>query len=78
MSPARVAAAIANKGARPRSTGGADGRSDVKPVYRDPATGATWSGRGQAPSWIVLGDEANPSTGKKLPERRFWIAEQAK
>jgi len=26
--------------------------------YRDPVTGATWSGRGRAPSWIVGRDRA--------------------
>ncbi|HGL6718608.1 H-NS histone family protein [Burkholderia contaminans] len=25
----------------------------VDAKYRDPATGATWSGRGRAPAWIV-------------------------
>ncbi|MFP4891196.1 H-NS family nucleoid-associated regulatory protein [Paraburkholderia sp. EG304] len=27
-------------------------RATVPPKYRDPATGATWSGRGKAPAWI--------------------------
>ena len=27
-------------------------RSAVAPKYQDPATGATWSGRGKAPHWI--------------------------
>jgi hypothetical protein len=30
----------------------ADGRSFVKPKYRDPDTGITWSGRGQMPVWM--------------------------
>ncbi|MCW3503602.1 H-NS histone family protein [Burkholderia cenocepacia] len=30
-----------------RRSGGA-----VEPKYRDPKTGATWSGRGREPSWI--------------------------
>lgn len=25
----------------------------VAPKYRDPKTGATWTGRGRAPAWIV-------------------------
>lgn len=29
----------------------------IKPKYRDPATGATWSGRGIQPRWIT-GDKA--------------------
>ena len=78
ISPARVAAAIAHKSPRPRSASSADGRSDVKPVYRDPVSGATWSGRGQAPPFIEFGDETNPKTGKPLPARKFWIAEQEK
>lgn len=27
-------------------------RQPVQPRYRDPATGATWSGRGRSPAWI--------------------------
>ena len=33
----------------------------VKPKYKDPASGAKWSGRGSAPLWIVAGEKA----GKK-------------
>lgn len=28
-------------------------RSTVAPKYRDPATGATWTGRGKPPKWIA-------------------------
>ena len=28
------------------------GGSKVAPKYKDPATGATWTGRGKAPKWI--------------------------
>lgn len=28
------------------------------PKYRDPATGATWTGRGKPPNWIVGKDRA--------------------
>ena len=28
------------------------GRTHVVPLYRDPASGATWSGRGSDPAWI--------------------------
>jgi DNA-binding protein H-NS len=28
------------------------------PKYRDPATGATWSGRGRAPKWLVGADRS--------------------
>jgi DNA-binding protein H-NS len=27
-------------------------RQPAPPMYRDPQTGATWSGRGRAPNWI--------------------------
>lgn len=27
-------------------------RAQIAPLYRDPATGATWSGRGTEPAWI--------------------------
>jgi DNA-binding protein H-NS len=27
-------------------------RAAVEPKYRDPATGATWTGRGKAPRWL--------------------------
>lgn len=27
-------------------------KAPVAPKYRDPKTGATWSGRGRAPAWI--------------------------
>ncbi|MBN6209404.1 H-NS histone family protein [Ralstonia pickettii] len=27
-------------------------KKTVAPTYRDPKTGATWSGRGRAPTWI--------------------------
>lgn len=30
----------------------------VAPKYRDPATGATWTGRGKAPKWIQDKDRA--------------------
>lgn len=31
---------------------GADKKKTVAAKYRDPKTGATWSGRGRAPAWI--------------------------
>lgn len=41
-------------GARPAKGTGRSmgGRTQVAPLYRDPATGATWSGRGTEPAWI--------------------------
>lgn len=49
---------VAEYGLRPedifgRRRGGAGRtRAPAPPKYRDPATGATWSGRGRAPGWI--------------------------
>ncbi len=33
-------------------------RKEVAPKYRDPVTGATWTGRGKAPVWIRDRDRA--------------------
>ena len=33
-------------------------RGTVAPKYRDPATGATWTGRGKPPKWIADQDRA--------------------
>ncbi|WP_313571065.1 H-NS histone family protein [Comamonas terrigena] len=34
-------------------------RATVAPKYRDPATGATWTGRGKPPKWIADQDRAS-------------------
>lgn len=34
------------------------GRQKVAPKYKDPVTGATWTGRGKAPKWIAGQDRA--------------------
>jgi DNA-binding protein H-NS len=34
------------------------GRQKVAPKYKDPATGAMWTGRGKAPKWIDGQDRA--------------------
>ncbi|WP_176091390.1 H-NS family nucleoid-associated regulatory protein [Burkholderia ambifaria] len=39
-------------GRRFRGFSGND-RAPVAPKYRDPKTGATWSGRGRTPQWIA-------------------------
>lgn len=33
-------------------------RAPVAPKYRDPSTGATWTGRGKPPLWIANKDRA--------------------
>jgi DNA-binding protein H-NS len=53
ITPARLAAALANKTAtRSRSNGGTDGRSVVRPKYRSKDHSSTWSGRGAEPAWF--------------------------
>ena len=37
---------------RKRASASDDKRSEVRPKYRDPKTGTTWSGRGGAPKWF--------------------------
>lgn len=39
-------------GLAPRRGRRAGAKAPVPPKYRDPKTGATWSGRGRAPAWI--------------------------
>lgn len=46
---------------------GGKARSKVKPKYRNPATGETWSGRGKRPRWFA----AALAAGKK--EKDFLI-----
>ena len=41
-----------------RTTGKSRQGQTVAPKYRDPATGATWTGRGKAPKWIDGKDRA--------------------
>jgi len=36
-------------------------RTPVPPKYRNPETGATWSGRGKAPRWISEAESAGKS-----------------
>jgi DNA-binding protein H-NS len=58
LTPARIAAALALKAVsqaapRARAEGGTDGRSIVKPKFRNPKDHAQrWSGRGAQPVWF--------------------------
>lgn len=62
-----VAAAFGKAGsAKPKpvrkSAGAARGpRGTVPPKYRHPPTGATWTGRGKAPRWVVEAETAGGS-----------------
>lgn len=61
-------------GKRPRGRPAKSGGAAAKPAvrrrakavvkYRDPASGATWSGRGRAPRWIVEAEQAGRSRGE--------------
>ena len=61
-------AAAGRKGAK--KAGGKKGgsrrssRAKVAPKYRHPETGATWTGRGRAPGWLV----AEEAAGRKRDE----------
>ncbi|MBE7416242.1 MAG: H-NS histone family protein [Ideonella sp.] len=52
---------LASKAAPPAQSAARKGRK-VAPKYRDPATGATWSGRGLQPNWL----KAALAAGRKL------------
>jgi DNA-binding protein H-NS len=41
-------------------------RSEVKPKYRDPATGETWSGRGRMATWLKRKQDAGEDIKKYL------------
>lgn len=73
-------ATVASKAAK----GGNYVRGPQAPKYRDPATGATWSGRGRAPAWLAgakdrkaflieggagAGD-VKPKAAKKVPAKK--------
>jgi DNA-binding protein H-NS len=48
LSPRDLGFSVASASRR----GGKGAKSALPPKYRDPKTGATWSGRGRHPSWI--------------------------
>lgn len=48
------AAAASKKAKKPK----AKKKRSVAPKYRDPQTGATWSGRGLAPKWLAAKEKA--------------------
>lgn len=50
--------------AAPRRANGPGAGAKVPPKYRDPETGATWSGRGLKPKWL----EAALAAGRSLSD----------
>jgi DNA-binding protein H-NS len=51
--------------ASPETAAGEEERvSEVKPKYRDPATGETWSGRGRMASWLKRKQDAGEDIEK--------------
>lgn len=52
---------------RARKPNGIDRRSVVAPKFRDPSTGATWTGRGKQPKWLAAAIQG----GKKLDNFRI-------
>jgi DNA-binding protein H-NS len=73
LDPASLAKALAKRGnSRPRASSHADGRSSVKPKYRNPQNPSeTWAGRGAKPKWY----EAHLARGGKAAE--LLIADNA-
>lgn len=60
ITPAEIAAAYNGKarGAATRKTVAKRTAATVAPRYRNPETGATWTGRGRAPRWIADAEAA--------------------
>src|SRR5690606_37435848 len=54
------------RAAKTTATGGV--RAPVPPKYRDPETGATWSGRGKAPRWVIEAEQQGKSRDSLLIE----------
>lgn len=45
-------------------------KAPLPPKYRDPKTGATWSGRGKPPNWIVGKNRDRFLMGDRQPKRK--------
>lgn|GEM_PF-61563 len=63
ITPEDIATAYNSKrrGPAKRAAKTATGRSPVPPKYRDPESGATWSGRGKAPRWVTEAEQQGKS-----------------
>lgn len=67
ISPEEITAAYTKKKGRPASSGASSpARRPVPPKYKDPSTGATWTGRGKAPRWISDAEAAGKSRDQYL------------
>lgn len=53
-------------GFKPKGQAAVKAKAKVEPKYRDPASGATWSGRGRAPAWIKEAEDKGKSREKFL------------
>jgi DNA-binding protein H-NS len=64
LSAKNTAAKTNSKTRKTRKTKPNDGRARVAPKYKDPETGATWTGRGKQPKWL----SAHLSAGKSIDQ----------
>ena len=55
------------KGAKPKKKGA---KRKVAPKYKDPQSGATWSGRGLTPKWLVEKEKSGAKREEFLIKRR--------
>jgi len=60
----KAAAKKAPRSTAKRGSRSNDGRAKVAPKYKDPSTGATWTGRGKQPKWLA----AHLATGKLIDD----------
>lgn len=66
ITPEEIERAYNGRAARTQTSTG----SKLPPRYRDPATGATWSGRGRPPRWIVAAEAEGKSRDEFLIEKQ--------
>ena len=72
ISPDDVSAAFAKVVSKTKTTTGsksatsATTKKPVPPKYRHPTSGATWTGRGKAPLWIVAAEKSGQSRNQFL------------
>jgi len=72
ITPEEIANAFSRKSrsaSKPANANSGAARAPVPPKFRNPETGATWSGRGKAPRWITEAEEQGKSRDDFLIER---------